>query len=417
MFKIINKDKKSRARLGEITTPHGIIRTPAFVPVASSATIKSLTPQEIKNCNIDVFFVNTYHMLFRPGIGVVVKMGGLHKFMNWSGPLMTDSGGFQAFSLGEYEPRNISQVANLFHLQGGSGSLARITNQGIYFKSIWDGKTIFLGPEESITAQNKLGADIIMSFDECTFYPIKKDYARSAMERTHRWALLSQLTDQSKPEERKQALYGIVQGSVFKDLRYESAKFISNLPFPGFAIGSVANSREPREKVFAVLDWTLPYLLPTQKPIHFLGVGEIEDMFISIGKGIDSFDCVTPTRLGRMGWIFDKKKGVKNKFRFDITKAKFSLDKNPPVKGCHCFTCQNFSRAYLNHLFRCRELLAYRLATIHNLYFFGKLMEDIREAIAENRFLKLKKEWLGIWLTFQESFRPPGKCCNATPSR
>lgn len=380
-FKILSKDKRTNAKLGVITTKHGKIRTPAFVPVGTAASIKSLTFEEIKQCNIDVFFVNTYHMYFRPGIETVKKIGGLHKFMNWDGSIMTDSGGFQAFSLGEHGPRqNISSPKQL----------VKISNDGIYFRSIWDGKPVFLGPKESILAQQKLGGDIIMAFDECTFYPIDKKYAKIAMERTHRWVdiCLSQWNN------KQQALYGIIQGSVFKDLRQKSANFFSNLPFCGFAIGSVANSREPRNKVFAVLDWTLPILLPKNKPVHFLGIGEIEDMLISIEKGIDTLDCVTPTRMARMGWIYSKKAGLKNKFRYDITKSNFSLDKNPPEKNCNCFTCRNFSIAYLNHLFRCRELLAYRLATIHNLFFFGDFMEKIRMSIAEDKYIKFKKEWL-----------------------
>lgn len=380
-FKIIAKDKNTKAKLGEISTSHGIIRTPAFIPVGSGASVKSLTKEEIHSCNIDVFFVNTYHMLFRPEIETVKKIGGLHKFMRWDGPIMTDSGGFQAFSLGECTTRQSIKDEK---------KLVKIKENGIYFKSIWDGKEVFLGPKQSITAQQNLGSDIMMAFDECTFFPITKKRARQAMERTHRWAEIS--LAQKKVD--SNALYGIVQGSVFPDLRKESARFIAHLPFDGFAIGSVANSREPREKVFAVLDWTLPFLLPLEKPVHFLGIGEIEDIFLSIEKGIDSLDCITPTRLGRMGWIFSRSAGLKNKFRYDITKSHFLIDKNPPEKGCKCYTCKNYTRAYLNHLFRCRELLAYRLATIHNLYFYGNLMKQIRESIAKNKLLRLKKDWL-----------------------
>lgn len=382
-FRIHSKDKNSHARCGEIKTLHGKIRTPAFVPVGTAGSIKSLTPDEIKKTNIDVFFVNTYHMFFRPGAKTVKKMGGLHKFMSWNGPIMTDSGGFQVFSLGENGPRNsVTDVKKL----------VKITDRGINFKSAWDGKSVFLGARESIETQQKLGSDIMMSFDECTFYPIKKDYARKAMERTHKWALEC---IKQKKKKRGNALYGVVQGSVFKELRQESAKFMSGLPIDGFAIGSVANSKEPREKVFEVLDWTLPTLLTLEKPIHFLGIGEIEDIVLSVEKGIDSLDCVTPTRLGRMGWVFAKEAGLKNKFRFDITKAYFSLDKKPLENGCKCYTCTNFTRAYINHLFRCRELLGYRLTTIHNLQFFGSLMDKIREAISENKFVKFKKDWLG----------------------
>ena len=383
-FKILHKDKFSQAKTGIISTTHGDIQTPAFVPVGSGATIKALTPEEILSCKIDVFFVNTYHMLFRPGVEIVKKLGGLHRFMNWKEPLMTDSGGFQVFSLGEFGPRN--QVYN-------EKKLVNIADYGITFKSVWDGKTVHLGPQESINAQIDLGSDIMMAFDECTFYPISLNRAKQAMERTHRW-LNTCIETKKRAKSKSGALYGIVQGSVFEDLRKISAHFVANKEVDGLAIGSVANSAEPREKVFAVLDWTMPILLTTQKPVHFLGIGEVEDIFLSVERGIDSLDCITPTRLGRMGWIFDKKAGLKNKFRFDLVKSRFAKDAKPPVLGCRCYTCQNYTKAYLNHLFRCRELLAYRLATIHNLYFFGDLMEKIREAIAHNRFSNLKKEWL-----------------------
>lgn len=382
-FKISHFDNKTKAKVGEIQTSHGVIKTPAFVPVASLASIKSLTADELKACKIDAFFVNTYHMIFRPGVDKVKKLGGLHNFMNFKGPIMTDSGGFQVFSLSAQGPRSKAVKKE---------NLIKITDDGIRFKSIWDGKEVFLGPKEAITAQQNLGSTIMMAFDECTFYPITKKRARKAMERTHKWAKICLKVKQAN----HQAIYGIVQGSVFKDLRVQSAEFISSCNFDGYAIGSVANSREPRKKVFAVLNWSLPILLPKKKPIHFLGIGEIEDMFISIAKGIDSFDCVIPTRLGRMGWIFNKKAGARNKFRYDITKSSYSLDKNPPEKGCQCYTCKNYTRAYLNHLFRSAELLAYRLASYHNLYFYGNLMEQIREAIAENRAQKLQREWLKL---------------------
>ncbi len=382
-FKVLFRDKKTKAKTGVLTTPHGKIKTPAFVPVGTSATVKSLTPEEIKNCGIDVFFVNTYHMIFRPGVETVKNNGGLHEFMNWKYPLMTDSGGFQAFSLGEYGPRNVSEKTD---------NLVKITDQGIEFKSVWDGKKIFFGPHESIMAQHKLGADLIMAFDECTFYPIKKPYAKRAMQRTHDWAKMC--LQVKKKLANKQALYGIIQGSVFKDLRKYSANFFADKPFEGYAVGSVANSREPRKKVFQVLDWTLPILLPANKPIHFLGIGEIEDIFIAVEKGIDSFDCVIPTRLARMGWIFSKASGLKNKFRYDITKSRYSFVKSPPDKNCQCYTCTHFTLSYLNHLFKCKELLGYRLATIHNLYFYSTLMSQIRKAIENDEFLKMKKEWL-----------------------
>lgn len=384
-FEIKGRDKLSKAKTGIIHTRAGIIRTPAFVPVGTAATVKALTNEDVLSCNFDVFFVNTYHMLFRPGVEKVKKLGGLHKFMNWKGPIMTDSAGFQAFSLGEFGPR---------YNKTSEKNLVKITDDGIRFKSVWDGSYRTLGPRESITAQHGLDSDILMSFDECTFYPIKKERAKDAMVRTHKWAEVC-LEMHGRMKSKKRALYAVVQGSVFEDLRRESAKYMSLLPFEGFAIGSVANSKEPREKVFAVLDWTMDTLLPLGKPVHFLGIGEIEDIILSVEKGIDSLDCITPTRLARMGWIYSKEAGLGQKFRYDVTKSIYALDKNPPVKNCMCYTCQNYSRAYLNHLFRCRELLVYRLASIHNMYFFGNLMEKIREAIHENRFMELKKDWLG----------------------
>lgn len=384
-FVINSVDKKCRARNGIIHTKNGQVRTPAFVPVATSASVKSLTTFEVKSCLIDVFFVNTYHMIFRPGISTVKKAGGLHKFMNWDGPIMTDSAGFQVFSLSQFGPRQVKK--------NEPQPLVKIRNNGIFFKSVWDGKEIFLSPEESVKAQQTLDSDIMMAFDECTFYPITKKRAYTAMDRTHLWALSS--IRQHHKNKNNRALYGIVQGSVFEDLRKQSAKYICRLDFEGLAIGGVANSREPREKKFSVLEWTMPILYPTEKPIHFLGIGEIEDIFLSIEKGVDSLDCITPTRLGRMGWVFTRWAGLKNKFRYDIQKRIYSQDINPPDKLCSCFTCKEFSRAYLHHLFRTKELLAYRLASLHNLYFFGKLMEDIREAIADNKFMTLKKKWLG----------------------
>lgn len=383
-FTISHKDKKTQARTGVIKTRHGTIRTPAFVPVGTAASVKALIPDEIKAANIDVFFVNTYHMLFRPGVDIVKKTKGLHRFMDWNGSVVTDSGGFQAFSLGEFGPRHMKDEKSFVHIK----------EDGIEFKSVWDGSIVHLGPKESINAQIDLGSDIMMAFDECTFYPISQRRAKQAMERTHRWLTTCIETKQKQPT--AGALYGIVQGSIFEYLRRESAKFVSKQDIEGIAIGSVANSKEPREKVFAVLDWTMPVLLTTQKPIHFLGIGEIEDIFLSVEHGIDSLDCITPTRLGRMGWLFDKREGLKNKFRYDITKSRYSRETKQPVDNCRCFTCQHYTRAYLNHLFKSRELLAYRLATIHNLTFFGDLMEEIRESIAKNQFLKLKNEWLNL---------------------
>ena len=384
IFSIKATDRKTKARTGIIKTAHGDIRTPAFVPVGSGASVKSLTPEEVKKSGHQIYIVNTYHMIFHPGLRVIEKAGGLHRFMNWPYPLMTDSGGFQAFSLSESGPRQAKSP--------DEKSLAEITDSGVSFKSAWDGSRVFLGAKESMEAQGILGADLVIAFDECTFYPITEKRAAKAMERTHTWA---KICLESRPHLKPyQSLYGIIQGSVYKNLRTESAHFISSLPFDGIAIGSVANSREPREKVFAVLDWTMPLLLKTVRPLHFLGIGEIEDIFLSVERGIDTLDCITPTRMARMGWLFLKNAGLKNKFRFDITRQEYSLDFKPVDPSCTCYTCVNFSRSYIRHLFKCRELLAYRLSTFHNLHFFSKLMEEIREAISKNCFSEFKKAWL-----------------------
>jgi len=334
-------------------------------------------------------------MMFRPGIDVVKNAGGVHKFMNWEGSVMTDSGGFQAFSLGENGPRKQTKAGNE-KTQFNEKTLVKILEDGIEFTSAWDGKKIFLGPKESIEAQQELGSDIMMSFDECTFYPIKHNYAKEALKRTHAW--LEVCIEQHKNNKNKinlsQALYGVVQGSIFEDLRMESARFIKSKDVEGFAIGSVANAKEPREFVFKVLDWTLPILNYSERPVHFLGIGEIEDIFESIQRGIDTLDCVIPTRMGRLGYIFSKEMGLSKKYRYDITKSEFKLDNNILSRGCRCYTCSNFTRSYIHHLFKSRELLGYRLATIHNLSFFGSVMEEIRNSIEENNFLKLKKEWI-----------------------
>ena len=373
-FRLLKQDKKSKARMGEIRTPHGVILTPAFVPVGSQATVKSLTPQDLEEIGVQVFFANTYHLYLRPGVKIVKKMGGLHQFMNWERPLMTDSGGFQVFSLGRSD-------------------LVKINYDGVSFRSHLDGSRHYFTPEKSIEAQQDLGADIMVAFDECPSYPVTYEYAKIAMQRTHRWALRSLKTAQSKPFKDKQFIFGVIQGSTFEDLRKESAEFISSQLFDGLAIGGVAVGESKKEMV-QVLDWVMPVLQKqkVKRPIHLLGVGEIDDIFSAVERGVDMMDCVMPTRLGRMGWILIKEK-VKD-FKDDITKEEFVGDRRPLDPTCQCFVCQNFSRAYLNHLFRAKELLAYRLATYHNLYFMEQLFAKIREAIKKDEFLAFKKTWL-----------------------
>jgi tRNA-guanine transglycosylase len=451
-FKIIKQDKKTKARIGEITTPHGKILTPSFVPVGSQATVKSLTPQDLKAIGVQAFFVNTYHLYLRPGAVVVEKLGGLHKFMNWSGPLMTDSGGFQVFSLGrvkEGAPWSVAtlrktlgkhwgklgalsfsslnerqlpeeKISHEGELEAGVQcsrkwplfqvpSLVKIDYDGVTFRSHLDGSSHRFTPEKSIEIQQKLGADMIVAFDECAPYPTNHDYAEMAMKRTHRWAKRSldyYHATACGNRVKRQFLFGVIQGSVYPDLRQQSAEFISNLPFAGLAIGGVAVG-ESKAQMIQVLDWVMPVLAKKEKnlrPIHLLGVGEVDDVFAAVERGIDTMDCVMPTRLGRMGQILTKGKKQKSKgkignqnakFTYDITKSIFVDDPRPLDEECDCFVCRHFSRAYLNHLFRAKELLAYRLATYHNLYFTERLFAKIREALKKGEFLKLKKEYLG----------------------
>ncbi|MGB9911476.1 MAG: tRNA guanosine(34) transglycosylase Tgt [Microgenomates group bacterium] len=375
-FKIFYQDKKTKARVGEITTPHGKIQTPAFVAVGTAASVKSLSPEEIKQTKTQIFFVNTFHLHLRPGEKIIKKLGGIHRFMNWQGPIISDSGGFQVFSLAREKKIK----------------LVKITPQGVEFRSPWDGKKCFLSPEESIRIQKDLGTDIILAFDDCTPYPVTEKEAENSLIRTHRWAEESLLAYQKLKS--KQALYGVIQGSVFENLRKKSARFIASLPFAGMAIGGVSVG-ESKEEMKKVLDWVTP-LLPQDKPRHLLGVGEIDDIFTLIKAGIDTFDCVMPTRLGRMGQVLIKNPRLKNKnFQYDITKTKFSADPKPLDPYCDCYVCKNFTRAYINHLFRSQELLAYRLATYHNLYFVNQLVAQIRQAIKEGDLEKLEKEWLG----------------------
>lgn len=395
-FKIIKKDKKSKARAGKISTAHGIIETPSFVPVGTKASVRSLAPQDLKDIKVQILFGNTYHLHLQPGEDIVKDFGGLAKFMNWGGPTITDSGGFQVFSLGKKTVKFIQDLED----DESEEALVKITEDGVEFRSHIDGSKHMFTPELSIEIQKKLGADLILVFDECAPYPSTHEYAREAMERTHEWALRSLKAHQGSPpsplglRRGKQALYGIVQGGSFEDLRKESAKFISDLPFDGIAIGGVSVG-ESKKEMIDVLDWVEP-LLPEDKPRHLLGIGEVDDIFNAVERGMDTFDCVIPTRFGRYGIIFAGKPegNLRNKFRIDIKKTVFAKDKGPLCKDCECYVCKNFTRGYINHLFKANELSAYRLASYHNVYFLINLVSKIREAILNDEFEKMKNEWL-----------------------
>jgi len=363
--------------LGLIKTPHGRIKTPAFLPVATQATIKSLSPADLKEIGFEALLCNTYHLYLRPGHKIVQQLGGLHKFMNWPGPIVTDSGGFQVFSLGFGLEQEIGKIGGFFPGQAEQPKtvkpkLAKIDEQGVEFRSHLDGSKHRLTPQKSIQIQEALGADIILAFDECTSPLATKEYTRRATDRTHRWAEIC-----LKAKKRKdQALFGIIQGGQWKDLRIESARFISQLPFDGLAIGGSLG--KTKKDMYKILDWVIAEM-PPEKPRHLLGIGQPIDLNKAVAQGIDLFDCVYPTRLARHG-VFLTERG-----RLNILNSAFRQDKKPIMNGCSCYTCQNFSRAYLHHLFKAKEMLGPRLATFHNLWLIARLMERIRKEIREDK--------------------------------
>lgn len=402
MFQVETQDRGSLARTGRLETVHGSVVTPAFVAVATRATVKGLEPQALAEIGVQIVIANSYHLHLLPGEDTVASLGGLHRFSGWNGPTMTDSGGFQVFSLGAGKEHGVGKVASIFPDEGPrqpskrreqGTSLVRLSEEGARFRSIIDGSEHFFSPEGVIELQRKLGADIILVLDECTSPLHDYDYTKDAMERTHRWATRAlstferPLSDESFSNPH-QILYGIVQGGAYEDLRRESARVIGGMGFDGFAIGgSLGRSKED---MYCVLDWTIP-LLPEEKGRHLLGIGEISDIFAAMRRGIDTFDCAAPTRIARNGTVFVK--GVP-RHRLNLRNSRFRSDPRPIDKTCDCFTCRHHSRAYLRHLCRAGELSFYRLATIHNLRFLVRLMEEIREAIKSDALDELEQEWL-----------------------
>ncbi len=357
-FELIKEEKYTKARLGKLHTPHGVIETPIFMPVGTKATVKTMTPEELKEIGSQIILSNTYHLYLRPGHELIKEAGGLHKFMNWDGPILTDSGGFQVFSLGD---------------------LRKITEEGVDFQSHIDGSRHFISPEKSIEIQNALGSDIAMVFDECAPYPAEHDYVKKSLERTTRWAKRCIDAHQNP----NQALFGIVQGGMYKDLREQSAKELVALDFPGYAIGGLSVG-EPAEMMYDMLDFTVPFL-PREKPRYNMGVGTPDYLIESVMRGIDMADCVLPTRIARNGTF------LTSAGRIAIKNAKHARDFTPVDPECDCYCCKNYSKAYLRHLFREKEILGARLATIHNLHFLLKLMENIREAIRNDELLAFRE--------------------------
>ena len=361
-YELIKECKDTKARVGRLHTPHGIIDTPVFMPVGTQATVKTMTPEELKTIGAEIILSNTYHLYLRPGHELVKGAGGLHKFMNWDRPILTDSGGFQVFSL---------------------GPLRKITEEGVTFKSHLDGSSHFLTPEKATEIQMALGSDIAMVFDECAPYPCTHEYAKNSLERTSRWA--KRCKEFHNRED--QALFGIVQGGIYLDLREQSAKEIVDIDFPGYAIGGLSVG-EPKHHMYEVLEHTTP-LLPRDKARYLMGVGSPDCLVEGVLRGVDMFDCVLPTRIARNGTMMTQNGKVV------IKNAKYTSDFEPLDPGCDCYTCKNYSKAYLRHLFKANETLGLRLATIHNLHFLIKLMKNMRQAILDDRFLEYKNEFFG----------------------
>jgi len=396
-FSINKKIPGALGRAGTLETPHGTIETPAFVAVGTKATVKSLAPEQVKYLGVQVVLANTYHLYLEPGDELVRDAGGLHKFMNWQGPTMTDSGGFQAFSLGAAFGKSVSKIAKGKSEEIESGSqeeptLAKITEDGVVFKSHKDGSEHFFTPERSIEIQHNIGADMIFAFDECTSPHASREYQKEAMERTHRWAERSLTKHQElngkisrgfASVQHRSAIFGIVQGGRFEDLRKESAKIIGEMDFDGFGIGGSFD----KEDMNTAVGW-VNKMLPEEKPRHLLGIGEPADLFGAIENGCDLFDCVAPTRMARNGTLHTKKG------RINILNAIFRNDFSPIDSECGCYTCIHFTRAYVAHLFRAKEMLAATLASIHNLYFIVHLVKNIRQSILDNIFEKYRKEFL-----------------------
>jgi queuine tRNA-ribosyltransferase len=354
-FHVIQRCGDSRARLGEIVTPHGRFETPVFMPVGTQGSVKALSSDDLENVGVKVILANTYHLYLRPGHHIVEKLGGLHRFMSWKAPILTDSGGFQVYSLAR---------------------LRSISEEGVTFQSHLDGKKHFVGPEEAMAIQMALGGDMIMSFDECAPYPADYAYVKNSVRLTTLWAerCLEHKSDDN------QALFGIVQGGMFPELREESAKSLVHMSFQGYALGglSVGEDRETRRHV---IEKTVPFL-PEEKPVYLMGVGKPEDIVDAVLLGVDMFDCVLPTRNARNGTLFTPQGPLV------IKNARYADDPEPIDDACGCYTCAHFSRAYLRHLFMAKELLSYRLNSIHNLYYYNHFMSEIRSAIRQGRLVE-----------------------------
>lgn len=392
------RDPHSRARAGILHTDHGRVLTPVFMPVGTRATVKSLSPDELRAHNAQIILGNTYHLYLQPGHELIARKGGLHRFMAWDGPILTDSGGFQVFSLLYGGVADEIKGRRPTHAET-QPNMVKVTEDAVIFRSYIDGSEHIFTPERSIEIQHGLGADIILCFDELPPFHTTYDYTARSMERTHRWAqrCLNYHQQQTSASPRPdgvppyhQALFGIVHGGVFDNLRRESAEYISALPFDGLCIGGSLGG--DKQQMYEVVDMTVPHV-PDKFPRHLLGVGDVDDLLEGVARGIDMFDCVSPTRLGRHGAALVRDPA--NRWRLNITNATMREDDRPLQEGCSCYTCRTFSRAYIHYLFRAKELLGIRLVSLHNVAFLLNLMVEVRSSIVAGKFDELRHEWLG----------------------
>ncbi|PKY91819.1 tRNA guanosine(34) transglycosylase Tgt [Aerococcus christensenii] len=360
-YELIKKEKHTGARLGRVITPHGVIETPIFMPVGTLASVKSVSPEELKEMKAQIILSNTYHLWLRPGDDLIERAGGLHTFMNWDRPILTDSGGFQVFSLTD---------------------IRRLEEEGVRFRSHLDGSKLFLSPEKAIQIQNHLGSDIMMSLDECPPFDASYDYMKHSIERTTRWAERG-LKAHQRPND--QALFGILQGGGYKDLRLQHAKEMIGLDFPGYSIGGLSVG-ESKEEMYKVLDYLTP-IMPENKPRYLMGVGSPDALIEGSIRGVDMFDCVLATRIARNGTC------MTSKGRLVVKNAAYKEDFRPIDEACQCYTCRNFTRAYVRHLLHCGETFGLRLTSIHNLHFLLQLMEQVRQAIREDCLLDFKEDF------------------------
>lgn len=406
IFTISARDPASRARTGILQTAHGAVRTPVFMPVGTRGTVKSLSPDEVRTHGADIILGNTYHLYLQPGHELIARRGGLHRFIAWDGPILTDSGGFQVFSLVYGGIADEVKGRRPTH-PNTQANMVKVTDDAVIFRSYVDGSRHVFTPERSIEIQHGLGADIILCFDELPPFRAGYDYTAQSLERNHRWAarcLAYHQAHRAPPVPTqdgnltvpRQELFGIVHGGVFADLRRQSAEYIGGLPFDGLSIGGSLGA--DKAQMYAVVNMTVPHL-PDGMPRHLLGVGDVDDLFEGVARGIDMFDCVSPTRLGRHGTALVRDRS--RQWRLNVSNAALREDDGPLQEGCSCATCRTYSRAYIHYLFRVKELLGIRLVSLHNVAFLLNLMTDVRESIVGDHFAALYEEWLGKKLVIE----------------